>query len=310
MKIALTGITGMVGSHLIKELSKEDSDGNRHEIKALIRETSVVEHLKPYEDVDYIIGGLEDKESLEKLTNGADVVIHLAHFPGPVKTPNELVEVNVDGSFNLLEAAKKSKIKRFLFLSSSTLFGEILPSVNADNPLNESHPVRPGGMYGAIKAAVETPSEGETPFEESRQDPGTSDHDDRTNQPSLRQGVLALLAIGAVVVVILFATGTVKDRLKIECRTNELYRGMEVLVSYDPPNDQPSPRINDGINRSRVAVDFSDGTDQVEYVNFYKEPKQYLVTHSYRSPGTYTITVAVGGNSDSCEVTILGQAND
>ena len=162
----------------------------------------------------------------------------------------------------------------------------------------------------AIKAAVETPSEGETPFEESRQNPGTSDHDDRTNQPSLRQGVLALLAIGAVVVVILFATGTVKDRLKIECRTNELYRGMEVLVSYDPPNDQPSPRINDGINRSRVAVDFSDGTDQVEYVNFYKEPKQYLVTHSYRSPGTYTITVAVGGNSDSCEVTILGQADD
>ena len=106
MKIALTGITGMVGSHLIKELSKEDSDGNRHEIKALIRETSVVEHLKPYEDVDYIIGGLEDKESLEKLTNGADVVIHLAHFPGPVKTPNELVEVNVDGSFNLLEAVR------------------------------------------------------------------------------------------------------------------------------------------------------------------------------------------------------------
>ena len=161
----------------------------------------------------------------------------------------------------------------------------------------------------ATKAVVETPNESGTPFEESRETPGISDHSVGTNQPSLRKGVLTLLVIGVAVVVILFATGTFKDRLKIECRTNELYRGMEVLVSYDPPNDQPSPRINDGINRSRVAVDFGDGTDQVEYVNFYKKPKRYLVTRSYRSPGTYTITVAVGGNSDSCEVTILGQAN-
>ena len=155
MKIALTGITGMVGSHLIKELCKEDSDGNRHDIRALIRETSVVEHLKPYEEVDYIIGDLAEKESLDKLVNGVEVVIHLAHFPGPVKTPDELITNNVDGSFNLLEAAKKAKVKRFIFLSSCTLFGEILPSVNADNPLDESHPIRPGGLYGAIKSAIE-----------------------------------------------------------------------------------------------------------------------------------------------------------
>ena len=61
MNIALTGITGMVGSHLIKELVKEDTDGNRHNIRALIREISVVEHLKSYEDVDYIIGDVDDK---------------------------------------------------------------------------------------------------------------------------------------------------------------------------------------------------------------------------------------------------------
>ena len=122
MKIAITGLTSMVGSHLIKELAKKDADGNQHDIRALIRETSVLEHLKPYEDVDYIIGDLNDKESLEKLANSTDVIIHLAHFPGPVKTPDELVMVNVNGSFNLLEAAKKAKVKRFLFLSSCTLF--------------------------------------------------------------------------------------------------------------------------------------------------------------------------------------------
>ena len=48
MKIALTGITGLVGSHLIKRLT--EGEGEKHDVRALIREESVVEHLKPYED--------------------------------------------------------------------------------------------------------------------------------------------------------------------------------------------------------------------------------------------------------------------
>tara|TARA_B100000686_G_C16744849_1_gene948835 strand:+ start:294 stop:1217 length:924 start_codon:yes stop_codon:yes gene_type:complete len=151
MKIALTGITGMVGSHLIKKLV---NDG-QNDVRALIRETSILEHLKPYEDVDYIIGDLENKESLSKLVDGAETVIHLAHFPGPAKTPDELVKANVNGSFELLEAAKQAKIKKFIFMSSASIFGEILPTVEAENPLDESHPVRPGGLYGSIKASIE-----------------------------------------------------------------------------------------------------------------------------------------------------------
>ena len=53
MNIALTGITGMVGSHFIKKLLENDSEGVEYNIKALIRENSVVEHLKTFEDIDY-----------------------------------------------------------------------------------------------------------------------------------------------------------------------------------------------------------------------------------------------------------------
>jgi len=155
MNIALTGITGMVGAHLIKRLAEPNADGSANNVKALIRETSVVEHLKPFEDVDYIIGGLDDKESLNRLVADAEVVIHLAHFPGPVETSDELVKTNVNGSYDLLEAAKKARVKQFVFLSACAVFGEILPGVNADNPLNEDHPVRPGTLYGAIKSAIE-----------------------------------------------------------------------------------------------------------------------------------------------------------
>lgn len=153
MNIALTGITGLVGSHLIKLLSAE---GKEHKIKALIREDSIVDHLKPYEDVDYIIGGLEDKESLANLVEDADVVIHLAHFPGPVQSADELVKVNVNGTFDLLEAAKKAKVKQFVAMSACAVFGEVMPGVDESHPMDESHPVRPSNLYGAIKSSIES----------------------------------------------------------------------------------------------------------------------------------------------------------
>ena len=156
MKISITGITGLVGSHLIKLLSAPNKDGSTNDIKALIREDSIVDHLKTYEDVDYVIGGLEDKESLQKLVEGSDVLIHLAHFPGPVKTADELVTVNVNGSFDLLEAAKSAKVKQVIFMSACAVFGTIQPSVEKSSPLDESHPVQPSSLYGAIKSSIES----------------------------------------------------------------------------------------------------------------------------------------------------------
>ena len=155
MNIALTGITGMVGSHFIKKILENDSEGAEYKIKALIRENSVVEHLKAFEDIDYIIGGLEDKESLGKLVQDADILIHLAHFPGPVQTIEELIKVNIDGTFDLLEEARKAKVNQVIFMSSCTIFGEVLPTVNKENPMDENHPVRPGSLYGSIKSSIE-----------------------------------------------------------------------------------------------------------------------------------------------------------
>ena len=155
MNIALTGITGMVGSHLIKKLIEENPEGSSYNIRALIREGSVVEHLKTFEDVDYIIGGLEDRESLAKLVQDVDVLVHLAHFPGPVQAVDELVKVNVNGTFDLLEEAKKAKVKQVVFMSACTVFGQILPSVDKEHPLDENHPVYPSSLYGSIKSSIE-----------------------------------------------------------------------------------------------------------------------------------------------------------
>ena len=145
----------MVGSHLIKKLIEENLEDSPYNIRALIREGSVVEHLKTFEDVDYIIGGLEDRESLAKLVQDVDVLVHLAHFPGPVQAIDELVKVNVNGSFDLLEEAKKAKVKQVVFMSACTVFGEILPSVDQEHPLDENHPIWPSSLYGSIKSSIE-----------------------------------------------------------------------------------------------------------------------------------------------------------
>jgi nucleoside-diphosphate-sugar epimerase len=155
MNIALSGITGMVGSHLIKKIVEENPKDSPHNIRALIREGSVVEHLKTFEDVDFIIGGLEDRESLAKLVQDVEVLVHLAHFPGPVQTLDELIKVNVNGSFDLLEEAKKAKVKQVIFMSSCTVFGEVLPTVNKEQPMDENHPVWPSSLYGSIKSSIE-----------------------------------------------------------------------------------------------------------------------------------------------------------
>ncbi|NIQ03047.1 MAG: NAD-dependent epimerase/dehydratase family protein [Nitrospinaceae bacterium] len=155
MNVAITGITGMVGSHFIKKIYEENSGGSRPNLRALIREGSVVDHLKTFEDVDYVLGDLANKESLAKLVEGMDTLIHLAHYPGPVQTADELVQVNVNGTFDLLEAARKARVKQVVFASSCTVFGQILPGVDADHPLDESHPVMPGSLYGSIKASIE-----------------------------------------------------------------------------------------------------------------------------------------------------------
>ena len=156
MKISITGVTGLVGSHLVKLLSVPNADGSTNDIKALIREDSIVDHLKTYEDVDYVIGGLEDKESLQQLVEGSEVLIHLAHFPGPAKTEDEYVTVNVNGSYDLLQAAKIAKVKQVVFMSACAVFGTIQPSVGESSPLDESHPVQPSSLYGAIKSSIES----------------------------------------------------------------------------------------------------------------------------------------------------------
>lgn len=104
--LAVTGGTGFVGQHLLRM-----ARASGYEVRALTR------GLKPVEDgVVWVDGALDRPESLDELCAGADAVIHIAGLISGARTAFEAV--NVTGTANMIDAARKAGIRRFIHISS------------------------------------------------------------------------------------------------------------------------------------------------------------------------------------------------
>jgi nucleoside-diphosphate-sugar epimerase len=153
MKIAITGLSGFLGHYVAKKLFERDV-----QIQALVRNTSDTSHLKGYEEkITFVQGDLGDKEALKKFVQGADVVIHMAYerngagFHASAKDIRRVLDVNLSGSLELLDAAKQHGVRQFIFTSSCAVYGYVYPDIKLD----EQHPLIPDSNYGAYKASVE-----------------------------------------------------------------------------------------------------------------------------------------------------------
>ncbi len=154
MKIAITGLSGFLGHYVAKRLFERDV-----QMRALVRSTSNTSHLNEYEEkITFVQGDLDDKEALKKFVQGADIIIHMAYerngtgFRDSANSDfRQLVDVNLSGSLELLNAATLHGAKQFIFTSSCAVYGYIFPDINLD----EQHPLMPDSNYGAYKAAVE-----------------------------------------------------------------------------------------------------------------------------------------------------------
>ena len=105
--LALTGGTGFVGSHLIRAARAEG-----YELRALTR------GWRPPEDgIDWVDGALDRPDSLAKLCNGADAVVHVA---GAINAADRagFERVNVTGTAAMIDAARRAKVRRFVHVSS------------------------------------------------------------------------------------------------------------------------------------------------------------------------------------------------
>lgn len=146
----VTGGAGFIGSNMVRFLL-----GKGEKIRVLDNfETGKRDNLTEVADrIELIEGDVRDVVTVEKSVKGADVVYHLAALgsvPRSIKDPVSSHDVNVNGTFNMLKASMDAKVKRLVFASSSSVYGE-----NPVLPQHEKLPLAPISPYGATKAIAE-----------------------------------------------------------------------------------------------------------------------------------------------------------
>ena len=153
-KALVTGSTGFVGSNLVLAFNKRGI-----EVRALQRKTSPQDAISGLE-YEPVIGDLMDVDSLAAAVEGVDWVFHLAGISDWRHTPADVVyRVNVDGARNMMEAAKRAGVKRFVLTSSSSALGKPPPGRDLIDE-NDAFNLKPEEFaYGHSKYLAELEAE-------------------------------------------------------------------------------------------------------------------------------------------------------
>ncbi len=152
-KILITGADGFIGSHLCEVLHSKG-----YEIRALSQYNSFnfwgnLENIACLKDIEVVSGDLRDSFFCDKMCEGIDAVFHLGALiaiPYSYLAPQSYVDTNIQGTLNMLEAAKKHKIRHFIHTSTSEVYGTALYA-----PIDEKHPLQPQSPYSATKIAAD-----------------------------------------------------------------------------------------------------------------------------------------------------------
>lgn len=151
MKILVTGGGGFIGSHIVKQLLEEG-----HEAVVYDDFSTNINELtgsRVKRGMTVIDGDVRDSELLVKSLKDVDAVIHMASFISveeSVKDPVKYMENNVLGTASLLSAMREAEVKKIVFSSSATVYGE-----PKSLPILEDAPLSAANPYAASKIASE-----------------------------------------------------------------------------------------------------------------------------------------------------------
>jgi UDP-glucose 4-epimerase len=162
MQILVTGGAGFIGGHLAERFVSNGHDvvvldnfDPFYDIRIKEHTVDICREQATNGDGTYqlVEGDVRNTDLVTELVSNAEYVYHQAAQAGvrpSVKNPRKYDEVNVDGTLNVLDAARNTGIKRVVFASSSSVYGrpEYLP-------YDEVHPTTPVSPYGASKLAAE-----------------------------------------------------------------------------------------------------------------------------------------------------------
>jgi UDP-glucose 4-epimerase len=148
-KVLVTGGAGFIGSNLVRFLID-----NENSVTVLDNFMSGYRsNLVPFPSVHIIEGDVRDKGAVEKAMDGVEIVFHLAASVGNKRSidhPITDAEINVLGTLQVLEAARKAGVRKIVTSSSAGIFGELKTM-----PIKEDHPIEPDSPYGCTKLCEE-----------------------------------------------------------------------------------------------------------------------------------------------------------
>jgi UDP-glucose 4-epimerase len=151
-RIAVIGGAGFIGSHIVDQLLAEPVRevvvldnfvrGTRRNLDAALADPRVT----------LVEGSITDRDALQRVVDGCDGVFHLAALwlYECVHEPRAAVDVNVTGTWNVIEACQAAQVRKVVYSSSASVYGDALAI-----PMTEDHPFNNRTMYGATKIAGE-----------------------------------------------------------------------------------------------------------------------------------------------------------
>lgn len=134
----ITGVAGFIGSNLLEELLVLNQKvvgidnfetGYQHNIRQAIEDANEFTKNKLKKNFKFIKGDIKNLKDCKKACKGVDYVLHqaaLGSVPRSIEKPITTNKVNIDGFLNMLVASKEAKIKKFVYASSSSVYGDKL----------------------------------------------------------------------------------------------------------------------------------------------------------------------------------------
>jgi len=150
LKFLVTGGAGFIGSNIVEALLKRG-----HTVRILDNfSTGRRENIIDFKtDVEIVEGDIRSYHIVKKAVKGIEIILHEAALPSVPRSINDPItsnEVNVGGTLNILDAAKDANVKRVVFASSSSIYGD-----NPELPKNEGMTPRPLSPYAVSKLTGE-----------------------------------------------------------------------------------------------------------------------------------------------------------
>jgi len=150
LKFLVTGGAGFIGSNIVEELLKQG-----HTVRVLDNfSTGKRENLKEFHsDIELFEGDIRSYHIVRQAVSGIEVILHQAALPSVPRSINDPIttnEVNVMGTLNILDAAKDAGVKRIVYASSSSVYGD-----NPVLPKREDMLPNPLSPYAVAKLAGE-----------------------------------------------------------------------------------------------------------------------------------------------------------